>query len=393
MSDTLLALNAGSSSIKFALYTVTAGDELTLRCHGALEDLGNEPHFQAATGDGCSLADEHWNPADADAAATPLLAWINDYLDGEKLRGVGHRIVHGGVNFRAPVRIDDGVIDALEQLVPLAPLHQPHNLAPVRTLRQQQPELFQVACFDTSFHHTMPELAKRLALPRRYTDQGLQRFGFHGLSYAYIASKLREEAPKLAAGRVIVAHLGNGASLCAMRNRRSVDTTMGLTALDGLMMGTRAGQLDPGVVLYLQQQLGVSVDAVADLLYHQSGLLGVSGISNDARQLLASNSPLAREAIELFVFRLAREAGAMAASLDGVDGLVFSAGIGEHAAPIRAAACRRLAWLGIELDEQANTRGDALISTATSRVQVRIVPTDEERMIARHTLEVLRAAR
>lgn len=389
MAKALLAINAGSSSLKFALFAANAAD---LRCRGQLEDLGDKPHFNATDSDRQTLADECWEPAGSDGQIAPLLAWINDFLKGDELIGVGHRIVHGGPNFHAPVRIDDDVLDALEALVPLAPLHQPHNLAPIRALRQRQPELPQVACFDTSFHHAMPAVARRLALPREFTEQGLQRYGFHGISYEYIASELREIAPELAAGRVVVAHLGNGASLCAMHSGRSVDTTMGFSVLDGLVMGTRPGQLDPGAVLYLQQHHGLSVDQLEDLLYHRSGLLGVSGISNDVRELLDSDAPEAREAIELFVFRLAREVGAMAASLGGLDALVFTAGIGEHAAPIRAAACDRLAWLGIALDAAANQRDDALISTPGSRVQVRIVPTDEELMMARHTRVVLRSA-
>lgn len=392
MTHAVLALNAGSSSIKFALYAVSADPVLQLRCRGQLEDLGDDPHFEAADADGQTLADEGWNCGSADACVAPLLAWITNQLDGDELLGVGHRIVHGGREFHAPVRVDDEVLGALQQLVPLAPLHQPHNLAPIRALRQRQPELSQVACFDTAFHHTMPAVAKRVALPRELTAQGLQRYGFHGLSYEYIASELRETAPALSAGRVIVAHLGNGASLCAMHDGQSVDTTMGFSALDGLVMGTRPGQLDPGVLLYMQQQSGMSVDELEDLLYHRSGLLGVSGISNDVRELLASDALPAREAIELFVFRLAREAGAMAASLGGVDVVVFSAGIGEHAPAIRAAACKRLAWLGIELDPAANESHNPLISTQASRVQVRIVPTDEELMLARHTLAVLRGA-
>lgn len=393
MANALLAINAGSSSLKFALFAIAGDAPGIAHCRGQIENLQQAPHFVARGSDGKTLADESWDAEGGEREPLArLLHWIGNQLQGDRLAAVGHRIVHGGLRFNAPVRVDDDVLQALQDLVPLAPLHQPHNLAPICVLRQHQPELTQVACFDTAFHHTMPAVAKRVGLPREFTEQGLQRYGFHGLSYEYIASELRKTVPALAAGRVIVAHLGNGASLCAMRNGRSVDTTMGFSALDGLMMGTRPGRLDAGVLLYLQQQLGLSVDEVEDLLYHRSGLLGVSGLSNDVRELLASDAPQAREAIELFVFRLVREIGAMAMSLGGTDGLVFTAGIGEHAAPIRAAACERLGWLGLVLDASANQRGDTLISTPDSSIQVRVVPTDEERTIARHTLAVLRSA-
>lgn len=392
----VLALNAGSSSIKFALHETGGDRPLRLLSRGRIEGIDSPhaaPRFVVQAPDGGVLYEHAWPDGctlDHEALLTPLLAWVATHLEGETLAAVGHRIVHGGTAFDRPVRIDATVLAALERLVPLAPLHQPHNLAAVRAVARLRPGLPQVACFDTAFHHGMPEVAARLALPRRCTEAGMRRYGFHGISYEYIAGRLRERAPALAAGRVIAAHLGNGASLCAMRDGRSIDTTMGFTALDGLVMGTRCGSLDPGAVLYLQQAQGLSVDAVEHLLYHDSGLLGVSGISNDMRTLLASGDARAREAIDLFVFRIAREAGAMASSLGGLDGLVFAAGIGEHAAPVRAAVCERLAWLGVECDAQANARDADVISTPRSRVEVRIVATDEEAMIAAHTTRLLR---
>ncbi|HUZ63551.1 MAG TPA: acetate/propionate family kinase, partial [Acetobacteraceae bacterium] len=354
--DAILALNAGSSSIKFALF---GGDGLDLATHGEAEGIGGAPQFHARAPDGATIAERRF-PAGTRFAAVldALLGFIADHLGGDRLGAVGHRVVHGGTTFDGPVRVTDTVLDALDALTPLAPLHQPHNLAPIRALAASRPELPQVACFDTAFHHGMPELATRFALPRDLTAAGIRRYGFHGLSYEFIARRLRDLAPELAAGRVIAAHLGNGASLCAMAAGRSVDTTMGFTALDGLMMGTRSGSLDPGAVLHLITQCGMTAAAVEDLLYHRSGLLGVSGISNDMRALLASADPHAAEAIALFVFRIARETGALAAALGGLDGFVFTAGIGEHAAPVREAVCARLGWLGARLDPAANARGE-----------------------------------
>jgi acetate kinase len=317
-----------------------------------------------------------------------VIAWAESHLDGHRLRAVGHRVVHGGARFGRPERITPEVLAALERLAPLAPLHQPHNLAPIRALAASRPDLPQVACFDTAFHHDMPAAAARFALPREYEDAGIRRYGFHGLSYEYIARELHQVAPMLANRRVIIAHLGNGASLCALRQGRSVDTTMGFTALDGLVMGTRCGNLDPGVILHFEQALGLTSAQVEDILYRRSGLLGVSGgIASDMRTLLASREPRARDAIELFVYRVAREVGALASSLGGLDGMVFTAGIGEHAPPIRTLIGARLDWLGVDLDAAANNAGAAVISTPRSRVEVRVMPTDEEAMIARHTLE------
>jgi len=305
---------------------------------------------------------------------------------------VGHRVVHGGVEFAAPVAIDASVLAKLESLCPLAPLHQPHNLAAIKAIKTQMPGLPQVACFDTAFHRHHPELADWFALPRRFYDEGIRRYGFHGLSYEYIASALPEVAPEIAKARVVVAHLGSGASMCGLRDGRSQDSTMGFTALDGLPMGTRCGALDPGVVLHLNRAHGMDADAIERLLYHDCGLKGVSGISNDMRDLLASDDPKAAQAIDLFVWRICRELGALAAALGGLDGLVFTAGIGERSAEIRARVCARAAWLGIELDDKANRSGGPRISTSASKIAVYAIPTDEELMIARHTLAVLRQA-
>jgi acetate kinase len=397
MAEAILALNAGSSSIKFALYRLAASDRLDLVAGGAVEGIGTAPHFTARDAAGAALADRKWPdaaPADHETILGDLLGWIDGQLGADLLLAAGHRVVHGGSEFTAPVRLTPDVIAALEGLTPLAPLHQPHSLSPIRAVLALRPGLPQIACFDTAFHRTMPPVAARVALPRDYETTGVRRYGFHGLSYEYIARRLREVAPALAAGRVVVAHLGNGASLCAMHDGRGVDTTMSFTALDGLVMGTRCGALDPGIVLYMLQQRGLSPKEVEEVLYRHSGLLGVSGLSSDMRALLASPDPAAREAIELFVFRIAQQTAAMAASLEGLDGFVFTAGIGERAAAIRALIGERLGWLGIDIDREANLSADAsraaLISSVRSRVAVRVIATDEEAMIARHALNVLR---
>jgi acetate kinase len=319
-----------------------------------------------------------------------LVAWGQQREEAREVTAVGHRVVHGGTLFSGPVRVDAAVLAELTKLDPLAPLHQPHNLAGIRTLAELEPNLPQVACFDTAFHRHLPELAQRFALPREYHDSGIRRYGFHGLSYEYIAEVLpRIVGPDLAGGRVLVAHLGNGASLCALHDGRSVDTSMGFTALDGLPMGTRCGNLDPGVVLYLQGVRGMSTDQVADLLYYHSGLLGVSGISSDMRELLASDQPSAREAVDLFVYRINRQLGALTAAMGGMDALVFTGGIGEHAAPIRGRVCELATWAGIRLDAEANKKHGPRISAAASTVSVWVIPTNEEWMIARHTCRVL----
>ncbi len=370
MPDAVLALNAGSSSIKFALFEIAEGRPVLL-VKGEVEGLGTAPHFVAHDPAGATLAETRWTDgaSDHDTVLRHLLDWAEAHLGRDNLAAVGHRVVHGGLDFTAPVRLTPAIVAALDQLTPLAPLHQPHSLEPIRALVAMRPDLLQVACFDTAFHHTMPPVATRFALPATYEAEGVRRYGFHGLSYEYIARTLRATAPRLSAGRVVVAHLGNGASLCALRNGFSVDTTMSFTALDGLVMGTRCGTLDAGVVLYLLQQKGLTAHEVEDLLYRQSGLLGASGISGDMRVLLASTDKRARDAIELFVFRIARETAALAASMGGIDGFIFTAGIGEHAAEIRAMVTDRLAWMG-DLD-------------------IRVIPTDEEAIIALHTLDIL----
>ncbi|PJG45916.1 acetate kinase [Sphingobium sp. LB126] len=388
----VVSLNSGSSSIKFGLYGLDARGTPLLSAGGKIEGIGIAPHLVARTADGTTILDRDW-PDGANLTHADLLEqlfdWALDHLDGYEVVAIGHRVVHGGTQFAAPRLIDEALLDTLDTLCPLAPLHQPHNLAAIRAIRLLQPDLPQVACFDTAFHHDKPLLASRLAIPRALHDQGIRRYGFHGLSYEYIARRLRDIDPVLAGGRVIVAHLGNGASLCAMRDGRSVDTTMGFTALDGLMMGTRCGSIDPGVVLHLQTQMGMSAAEVEQLLYKQSGLLGVSGISSDMRALAASDAPEAEEAINLFIWRAAREAGALAASLGGLDGFVFTAGIGENNADVRSRICRRLEWLGLEIDELANAGNGPVINLPDSRVKILVVPTDEERMIALHSLNIV----
>ncbi len=394
MTDAILALNAGSSSIKFTLYEVASRNSLTLVSHGLLEGIGTRPHFVALDAHGATLGEQSW-PEGSDASHEALLGglldWVDRHLGEDRLVAVGHRVVHGGREFTGPVLLTAEIVQALDRLTPLAPLHQPHSLSPVRAITAVRPALPQVACFDTSFHRTMLPVATRFALPREFEAEGVRRYGFHGLSYEYIARSLREVAPGLASRRVIVAHLGNGASLCAMRDGCSVDTTMGFTALDGLVMGTRCGELDAGVVLYMLQQKSLPAHEVEQMLYQRSGLLGVSGLSSDMRTLLASADPRAAEAVELFVFRIARDMAAVAGTLGGVDGIVFTAGIGGHAPPVRELVCARLRWLGVVLDRDANERGAPRISAPDSTIEVRVIPTDEEQMIALHTLEVVGA--
>ncbi len=340
------------------------------------------------------VATHEWGPGEApghDGAIAYLLDFLRGELSGHRLLAVGHRVVHGGVEFDRPVRVDADVLARLDRLVPLAPLHQPHNLAPIRALLARAPALPQVACFDTSFHRAMPAVAQAYALPPAITDRGVRRYGFHGLSYEYIASVLPRFEPAAAQGRVVVAHLGNGASMCAIRAGRSVASTMGFTALEGLPMGTRSGSLDPGVLLYLMDELAMDARAIEKLLYTQSGLLGVSGVSSDMRTLLASDDPRARFAIELFAYRIGRELGSLAAALGGLDTLVFTGGIGEHAAPVRERVLRAAAWVGVELDAAANAAHGPRLSTAGSRASAWVIPTNEELMIARHTQALLAA--
>ncbi len=390
MPDAVLAINAGSSSLKFALFELRGVDGLATVMRGKVEGIGETPHLRASDEAGAVIAERRF-PSDAshEALLETVLKLVETHLGADRLRAAGHRVVHGGARFTAPVQVDAAAMREMEALTPLAPLHQTHNLAPIRAIAAARPGLAQVACFDTAFHSTMPDVATRLALPRAISDAGVRRYGFHGLSYEFIARRMRATAPALIAGRVIVAHLGNGASLCAMRTGRSIDTTMGFTALDGLVMGTRPGTIDPGALLYLLRERGMSAADVEDMLYHRAGLLGVSGVSGDMRALLASTDSHAREAVALFVARLAREAGGLVSALGGLDALVFTGGIGEHAAPIRAEACARLAWLGLQLEEAADARGAGRISTQDSSVDVWVIPTDEEAMIARHTMETL----
>ena len=392
MSDTILVINAGSSSIKFELFAVAGDAQLDRRLRGQIEGIGSRPRLFARDGEGKVLVDEVSASArvpDVPAAIERLQAWVKEYGRGRPPTAVGHRIVHGGPLYDRPVRISAEVIRNLQGFVPLAPLHQPNNLAPVEAIHRRRPEVLQVACFDTAFHRRHGELADRYAIPEKLYQDGVRRYGFHGLSYEYIAQTLPTLAPNIAEGRVVVAHLGSGASMCALRGRSSIDSTMGFTALDGLPMGTRPGQLDPGVVLYLHQR-GMSTEAVQNLLYKECGLKGLSGISNDVRDLLASADPRARLAIDYFVYRIAKELGALACALGGLDALIFTAGIGENSPAVRKAVLQRIAWLGFELDEAANEANQTAISKPASRLLALVIPTNEELMIARHTLRLLR---
>lgn len=387
-SGSILVVNAGSSSLKFSLFRVDDAASLHLAARGQLDGIGTRPRLKASDGAGTPLVEREIAVAEArevkDAVALTG-AWLRAQFTGEPLLAVGHRVVHGGAEFSRPVLVDAPVLAELERLVPLAPLHQPHNLAAIRMLRETQPQIPQVACFDTAFHRAHPQLADLYALPWEYYEAGVRRYGFHGLSYEYIAAALPKVAPGIAGGRVVVAHLGSGASLCAMRAGKSVDSTMGFSTLDGVPMGTRPGGIDPGVLLYLVAQRGMPPAELEKLLYKDSGLLGLSGVSNDMRVLLASREPRARLAVDYFVYRVAREIGALAATLGGVDGLVFTAGIGENSAEIRARIVDACAWLGVTLDAEANWRGGPRISPDGSAVSAWVVPTNEELMIARHT--------
>jgi acetate kinase len=387
MDDYAIVLNAGSSSLKFSVYRRPEATNWRLEVRGQIEGIGTSPRFSATDGAGGRLADHEMDNTvrDARTALDSLAEWLRSRYGGARVLGVGHRVVHGGARYAGPTIVTPEVLADLRALVPLAPLHQPYNLAAVEAVAERLPGVPQVACFDTSFHRGQPEVAEVVPLPREICRSGVQRYGFHGLSYEYIASVLPEVAPEIAKGRVIVAHLGSGASLCAMKNGRSVDSSLGFTALDGLCMGTRPGAVDPGVILYLFQNLGLSAKEVETLLYKKSGLLGISGISNDMRDLLGSREPGARLAVDYFVYRAAKEIGALAAVLRGIDGLVFTAGIGENSAEIRRRICDASAWLGIELDQDANARKGPRISQAGNRVSAWVIPTNEELIIARHT--------
>jgi acetate kinase len=385
MQTALLILNAGSSSLKFAIYSADSAPAPSAAYHGVIEEIGRRGRFHIEQRDKGSVLDQAVSPATHAQALRLVLEWLNNSHPGLQLRAAGHRVVHGGAAFSQPALVDDRVLAELEKLIPLSPLHQPHNLGAIRALAELLPDLPQVACFDTAFHHALPNVAKHFALPREMAARGVRRYGFHGLSYAYIASVLPEHLGSAADGRVIVAHLGNGASLCAMRQRRSVETSMSFTPLDGLPMGTRCGAIDPGVLLYLMREEGMRPDQLEDLLSHGSGLLGYSGISSDVRALLASDHPHAAEALDLFAYRISQAVASHAVAAGGIDALVFTAGIGEHAAPVRAAVCQRLEWLGLHLDEDANNRHHPCISQAKSPISVWVIPTNEEWVIARDT--------
>ncbi len=393
MSDAIAVLNAGSSSFKFSLFEKKA-DGIALVVRGQAEGLYTSPRFVAKDAAGAVIGERSWAAGTTlghDGALEYLVAFLRDKPGEHRLVGVGHRVVHGGLEYTKPVRVDASVLDALKKYVPLAPLHQPHNLAPIRALLDRLPQLPQVACFDTAFHRTQPPVAQAFALPKSITDRGVIRYGFHGLSYEYIASVLANHDARAAQGKTVVLHLGNGSSMCAMANRHSVASTMGFTAADGLPMGTRCGNLDPGVVLYLMDELKMDARAIEKLIYQQSGLLGVSGISSDMRTLQESSDPRAKAAIDLYIYRIGRELGSLAASLGGVDAIVFTAGIGENSAMLRERVCHDAAWLGVELDADANNRNASRISTAASRASAWIIPTNEELMIARHTVRLLAA--
>lgn len=388
MSEALIGvINAGSSSLKFSIY---AGDECLL--NGLVDGIGLHPAVRVQSGKGEAVSPPDFSaapPATAGDALIALLPWLQDWLAGRKLAAIGHRVVHGGPKHGAPARVTPALVEELKAFIPLAPLHQPHNLSPILATLARNPGLPQVACFDTAFHRTIPEVAQAFALPHEMTERGIRRYGFHGLSYEYIASVLPRAAPAIAGGRVVVAHLGNGASLCALHAGRSMATTMGFSALDGLPMGTRCGQLDPAVVLHLLTTEGMAPEAVEDLLYRKSGMLGLSGISSDFRDLLESEQPRARFAIEVFVHQVARNIASMAGAMGGLDGIVFTAGVGENAAPIREAVGQACAWMGVELDLAANAARAARISTPGSRVGVHVIPTDENLIIARYTNALL----
>jgi acetate kinase len=389
--DTILVVNAGSSSVKFQIFSVEGEGKIRRQLKGQMDGIGSRPRLRATDANGDRLADRAY-PIEAVSDVPAAMGIAGEWLRNE-LRispmAVGHRVVHGGPDYDRPVLIDHGVVARLERFVALAPLHQPHNLAPIRSLLANFPTLPQVACFDTAFHRTHDAVADCYAIPHQLHAEGVRRYGFHGLSYEYIASALPQVDPDVAKGRVIVAHLGSGASMCALKRGRSVESTMGFTALDGLPMGTRPGQIDPGVVLYLISEKGMSASNVQNFLYRDCGLKGLSGVSNDMRELEASEDPQAKLAVDYFAYRVGLNAGMLAAALQGLDAFVFTAGIGENSARIRASIADQLAWLGVALDPAENARHARLISRSDSRIPVYVVPTDEELMIAQHTLSLL----
>ena len=393
MADVIAVLNAGSSSFKFSLFAEQGGRP-TLLVRGQAEGLSTSPRFVAKSAEGSVLEEKAWGDGVTlghEGALEYLVGFLRGKLSGHRLAGVGHRVVHGGREYVKPVRLDAKVVAALEKYVPLAPLHQPHNLGPIKTLLARLPDVPQVACFDTAFHRSQPAVAQAFALPKSITDLGVQRYGFHGLSYEYIAGVLPGISPAAARGKTVVLHLGNGASMCALADGRSMASTMGFTAADGLPMGTRCGNLDPGVILYMIDELKMDTRAVEDVIYRKSGLLGVSGVSSDMRVLLDSDDPRAKSAVDLFVYRIGRELGSLAAAIGGLDAIVFTAGIGENSPVLRERVLREAAWLGVALDRGANDAQKTCISTSGSRVSAWVVPTNEELMIARHTRDVLGA--
>jgi acetate kinase len=388
--EPILVINAGSSSIKFSVFETTPDRSLAAALHGQVEGIGTAPHLQISDAQGKALAEQPVSAPGHDGAIAAIQAWFGAHIGSESgFDGVGHRVVHGGLKYSQPALVDEQLLADLQQLVPLAPLHEPHQIAAIRAVSAAAPNVRQVACFDTAFHRSQELLAQEFALPRELTAKGIRRYGFHGLSYEYIVSALPRIAPDCARGRLIVAHLGNGASMCAIDQGRSVASTMGLTPVDGLPMGTRSGTLDPGVMLYLLQHEHMDASALERLIYERSGLLGVSGLSSDMRTLLSSEQPAAREAIDLFVYRIGRELGSLVAALGGLDALVFTGGIGEHAWQIRERACRDARWIGITLDEAANRRGGPRISHAAAAPSAWVIPTDENLMVARHTRALL----
>lgn len=391
MDDFVLVLNAGSSSLKFCVYRRPTGAQWGLDLRGQIEGIGTDPRLSAKDSANNKVTDQALTSTVSDGrlALDALAAWLRGKYGQAKVLGVGHRVVHGGAQFTEPTIVNKQVLADLQKLIPLAPLHQPYNLAAIEAVFERMPDVPQVACFDTAFHRGQPAVAELIPLPREITQAGVQRYGFHGLSYEYIASVLPDVAPEIAKGKVIVAHLGSGASLCALKNGKSTDSSLGFTALDGICMGTRPGSVDPGVILYLFQGLNLSAKEVENILYKKSGLLGISGISNDMRNLITSGEPRAKLAVDYFVYRAAKEIGALTAALGGIDGLVFTAGIGENSADIRKRICETSAWLGIDFDAAANQKRGPRISRTGSKVSAWVIPTNEELMIARHTGRLL----
>ena len=390
MAECIAVVNAGSSSVKFGIYD-TAGDE-TLLLKGQVEQIGVSPTLTASDAKGNEVANQSWEPGGFGHAQAmhAIVDACRELLPGSSVEGIGHRVVHGGTRFDGPTVITAEVIAELEKLTPLAPLHQPHNLAPIKAIAERVPAISQVACFDTSFHQTQPDIAQAFALPREITDKGVRRYGFHGLSYEFVSGRLREVAPDYADKKIVIAHLGNGASLCALDGGKSAATTMGFTAVEGLMMGTRCGSIDPGVLIYLMDESGMDARGLEALVYKKSGLLGVSGISSDMRTLRQSDDPRAREATDLFVYRIVREIGSLAAALGGIDGLVFTGGIGQRDTRTRSEVVAGCGWLGAMIDDQANDAHEQRIEAGSSRIPIWVLPTDEEMVICRHTAALLR---